>query len=381
MSWSSAWLDRQRNFIGLTLDFLMRKKGKHAALFLVYALIVFLLSSVLFFTHAVKKEASLILAGAPEIILQRLVAGRHDLMPEEAIAKVSSITGVASVTGRLWGYYYDTVFRANYTLMVPQDFQYGEGKVVIGQGVSRSSIVSEGGMMPLKAHDGTIVTLTVQEILPSDSELISSDLILVSEKDFRHIFGIQKGLMTDLAVSVRNPKEIATVAAKIKKMIPDSRPITRSEILRTYDAIFNWRGGIMLLILSGCVIAFMIFSWDKASGLSADEKKEIGILKATGWETSDVILLKFWEGMVISLGSFLVGVVLAYLHVFFTSSVLFSPVLKGWSVLYPEFRLVPFIDAYQMVAIFCLTVLPYTAATIIPAWKTANTDPDAVMRT
>lgn len=374
------WIRRQKSFIALTLNFLMRRKAKHAALFLVYTLVVFLLSSVLFFTYAVKKEASIVLDDAPEIIVQRLVAGRQDLMPEQAIDKIRAITGVDSVRGRLWGYYYDPVFRANYTLVVPPEFKYGAGNLVVGKGVSRSSIVSEGGIIPLKTTEGVIVTLTVQEILSTASELVSSDLILISEPDFRNIFGIRKGLVTDFAVSVRNPKEIATIANKIKKILPDSRPITRSEILRTYDAVFNWRGGIILLILSVCVIAFMIFSWDKAAGLSAGEKKEIGILKATGWETSDVILLKFWEGMVMSLTSFLGGMVLAYLHVFFTSSILFSPVLKGWSVLYPEFRLVPFIDAYQVAAVFCLTVLPYTAATIIPAWKAANTDPDAVMR-
>jgi len=375
-----AWIERQKNFTGLALNFLVRRKAKYAALLLVYTVIVFMLTSVVFFTHAIKKEASLILKDAPEIIVQRLVAGRHDLMPEQRAGEVGEITGVESVRGRLWGYYYDSVFKANYTLVVPADFKYGDSDIVIGRGVSRSSILSEGDVMPFKSFDGKIVNLAVREILSADSELVSADLILVSEAAFRGLFGIRKGLVTDLAVSVRNPAEIPTIAGKIVKIIPDARPITRSEILRTYDAVFNWRGGIMLLILSGSVVAFMIFSWDKASGLSAEEKKEIGILKATGWETSDVILLKFWEGMVVSFLAFLGGVVLAYVHVFFTSSVLFSPVLKGWSVLYPEFRLVPYIDAYQLAAVFCLTVLPYTAATIIPSWKAANTDPDAVMR-
>ena len=87
--------------------------------------------------------------------------------------------------------------------------------------------------------------------------------------------------------------------------MPDTRPIVRDEILRTYDSVFNWRSGILVVILSGAVMAFIIFAWDKASGLSAEERKEIGILKAIGWETSDVILMKFWEGAVISLSSFL----------------------------------------------------------------------------
>ncbi|MDA8084846.1 MAG: FtsX-like permease family protein [Nitrospiraceae bacterium] len=375
-----AWIDRQQNFIGLALNFLYRRKGKHAALVLVYTLVVFLLTSVLFLTYAIRKEASAVLKDAPEIIVQKLVAGRQDLIPEETAQKLRSIAGVASVRGRLWGYYYDSVFRANYTLMVPEGSKYAKGSIAIGSGVSRTSVASEGNMMPFRTYDGQTEMLTVQEIFSSDSELVSSDLILLSEPDFRRIFGIQEGLVTDLVVSVRNPREVATVASKIVKILPGARPVTRSEILRTYDAVFNWRAGIVLLILAGCVVAFMIFSWDKASGLSAEERKEIGILKATGWETSDVILLKFWEGMIISALSFSGGVLFAYLHVFFTSAALFSPVLKGWSVLYPEFRLVPFIDAYQIAAIFCLTVVPYTAATVIPAWRAANTDPDAVMR-
>lgn len=93
-----------------------------------------------------------------------------------------------------------------------------------------------------------------------------------------------------------------------------------------------------------------------------------------------MIVMKFWEGMVLSLSSFLFGIILAYVHVFFTSGSLFKPVLKGWSVLYPDFKLTPFIDAYQVAILFFLAVVPYLVATIIPAWRAAITEPDMVMR-
>jgi ABC-type lipoprotein release transport system permease subunit len=135
-----------------------------------------------------------------------------------------------------------------------------------------------------------------------------------------------------------------------------------------------------MVILSGAIMSFIIFAWDKATGLSSDEKREIGILKGIGWETSDVILMKFWEGVVLSLSSFLLGIILAYIHVFFTSFALFEPVLKGWSVLYPEFKLIPSLDVYQIATLFFLTVVPYTIATIIPSWRAATVDPDTIMR-
>ena len=376
-----AWIDKQKNILDFTLSSLLKRKGKNAALVCVYTVVVFVLASIMFFTHAIKKEAMLILKDAPEIIVQRMVAGRHDLMDLKYADEIKKITGVSSAGGRLWGYYYDPLFKANYTLMVPPEFKYQQGEIAVGQGVSRSAVTEEGNIMPFFGIDGKLMSFRIRELLSSESELVTSDLVLMSEPDFRTLFGIPKSMATDLAVTVGNPQEVVTIANKIKKQLPDTRPIIREEIIRTYDTIFDWRSGIMLVIFSGALLAFIIFAWDKASGLSAEERKEIGILKATGWETADVILMKYWEGTVISLTSFLTGMILAYVHVFFSSAALFEPVLKGWVVLYPQFRLVPYINAYHVATLFFLTVVPYTTATIIPTWRAAIVDPDSVMRT
>jgi ABC-type lipoprotein release transport system permease subunit len=204
--------------------------------------------------------------------------------------------------------------------------------------------------------------------------------MLITGEDFRKLFGIDSSYVTDLTVVVNNPSEVEMVASKIRKRLPQARPIIRDEILRTYDSIFNWRGGMMIVIFSAAVLAFVIFAWDKASGLSAGERREIGILKAVGWETSDVIQMKFWEGAMISLTAFFTGVILAYVHVFFTGSLVFEPALKGWSSLYPNFELTPFVNLEQLTTLFFLTVVPYTVATIVPIWRAATIDPDSAMR-
>ena len=122
----------------------------------------------------------------------------------------------------------------------------------------------------------------------------AADLIGLTTADFRKLFGLQKGFYTDLVLEVRNKREVATVATKIKQRLPDTRPILRDEILRTYEAIFDWRSGLLVFILAGAVFAFLIFAWDKATSLSFEERREIGILKAVGWETSEVIAMKSW---------------------------------------------------------------------------------------
>ena len=374
------WIERQRNILDFTLSALLRRKRKNIALIFVYILVVFFLASVVFFTHSIRKEASIILKASPEMIIQRLVAGRHELIPMSYIDKIKEIRGVSSVKGRLWGYYYDPITGANYTLIVPEDGHLNSGKITIGEGISRTRLVFEGDTMEFRTYDGALIELEIKNRISSESELISSDLILISRDDFRRLFGTPEGYATDLTLQVKNPRELSTIAIKIAELLPDTRQILRDEILRTYDAVFNWRGGILVVILLGALLAFIIFAWDKASGLSSEERREIGILKAIGWETSDVILMKFWEGTVVSLSSFLAGIILAYIHVFFASSTLFEPVLKGWAVLYPQFKLTPFIDVSQVAALFFLTVFPYTVATIIPSWRAATVDPDSVMR-
>ncbi|MBP1739851.1 MAG: hypothetical protein H6Q48_2144 [Deltaproteobacteria bacterium] len=375
-----TWIERHRNILDFTLSSLLRRKRKNAALVSVYTLIVFLLASVLFFTYALREEASILLKEAPEMIVQKLVAGRHELIPVAYMEQIKAVRGVSSIKERLWGYYYDPVVGANYTLMVADDPAVAPGSIAVGEGVSRVRLAAPGDTLEFRTYQGTTIELEIKKTFSSESGLVSSDLVLISEDDFRKVFGTPEGYATDLAVRVRNPKELPTIALKVAELLPDTRQILREELLRTYDAIFNWRGGILLAILFGAVLAFIIFAWDKASGLSVEEKREIGILKAIGWETSDIIKMKFWEGLVVSLSSFLMGIALAYIHVFFTSFMLFEPVLKGWAVLYPEFKITPFIDGAQVASLFFLTVVPYTVATIIPSWRAAIVDPDSVMR-
>jgi ABC-type lipoprotein release transport system permease subunit len=103
----------------------------------------------------------------------------------------------------------------------------------------------------------------------------------------------------------------------------------REEILRTYTSLFNLRSGYVIVLLAGAILSFLIFAWDKATGLTAEERSEIGILKALGWDPGDVLQLKFWEEMVVCLSAFIIGVAAAYVHVFLADAPLFENALKG----------------------------------------------------
>lgn len=371
---------------------LWRRKGKTLAIIVVYALTVGVLGSVLMLTHSLRKEASELLVDTPDLVVQRLMAGRHELTPASYREVVAGIPGVGEVLPRIWGYYYDALTESNFTLMgvhsgeserlslLSGRLPTGPGECAIGTGVAETRFVGLGDDLILIDQSSLGVSFEVVGVFDAQSDLLTHDLILFDQETLREFFGIPAGLATDLAVKVYNRQEVDTVARKIKRELPDARPITHSEIARTYDAVFNWRSGMLLSIFAMAILAFCVLAWDKATGLSAEEKREIGILKAIGWDTGDVLLFKFWEGIAISLTSFLIGLALAFIHVFWLGAPLLALVVKGWSVLFPTFRLVPFVDGQQIFTLGFLTVIPYVISTLVPAWRSAITDPDSVMR-
>ncbi len=376
----NAWIERQRGIIDTAVANLRRRKARYLGLFLAYVLLVFLLASVVLFGDGMRREARLLLEEAPELVVQRLTAGRHDLMPAQWLQRIAGLRGVTAAEGRLWGYYHDAAVGANLTLQVPREAPPAAGGVHLGATLARLRGLSPGDVLSLRDHAGRPYAFVVEALLDSRSELVSADLVLLGEADFRAFFGIAEGLYTDAALRVANPLETRTLAEKVLARLPAARVISREEMRRTYDAVFNWRQGLSLMVLSVLLAAFALLAWDKASGLSAEERREIGILKALGWDSGDVLAMKLWEGALLSLLAFLLGYTLAWLHVYYAGAPLFEPVLKGWSVLYPRFALAPEVDISRIVSLALLTVLPYVAATLVPVWRAATLDPDAVMR-
>ena len=376
----TVWLRRQSAFLDFCLAALLRRKVKNGALLVGYTLIVFMLTSVLFFAAALRREATAVLEDAPEIVVQRMSTGRYAPIPLSYREKIRAIRGVQEVTPRYWGYYFHPAAKANYTVMAEPPGHGRPGGARIGAGVARTWEVETGAPIFFKTYNGRVVGLTVADLLSRGTEMVSSDLIMVHESDFQTIFGLDPASATDLSVRVRNSREVGTIAEKISLLLPDTRPVQREELLRTYGALFDWRSGYVVVMLGGAVIAFFIFALDKATGLSAEERTEIAILKAIGWDTADVLVLKFYEGLVISLTAFIAGAIGAYLHIHLGHGLLFEHALKGWSVLYPELNLVPAVDIYQLAAVLGLTVFPYALVTIIPSWRAATMDPDSAMR-
>lgn len=376
-------LRRQRYFLDYSLASMARHPGRYGMVFGVYALLILLLTSVLLYSEALDREAQKLLAEAPSAVVQRGLAGRHAPIPATHIAELQGIRGLQLVEGRLWGYYFDPVVQANYTVIVPPATAGAApavGEMHLGASLALARGADVGDIMTFRRMDGERVGLRLSALLPASSNLVTGDLMLMAEADFRAVFGVPEGYYTDLALHIANPREVANIAARVLERLPDVRIILREDMQRTYAAIFDWRGTLVLLPWLGSLLAFAILAWNQAAGLSAEERRTIGTLKAIGWETRDILRMKLFEGLSLSLLAYSVGSIAAYWHVFGTGAALFTPVLQGWSVLSPAFSLTPSLTPGPFITVAMLTVLPYTAATLLPAWRAATLDPDQVLR-
>lgn len=383
----TSFIQKHLNILDYALSSLLRRKLKNGGIALIFSLVIFLLASFQFLTQSLETTAEKVLVFAPDITLQRLSAGRQVSLPDSSIGSLAGIFGIRQIIPRAWGYHFDEKNGANYTILgLPADsiqkaevsLSHGRlpqkkkpGEVVISSSVRASLELGERKSFTLFRSDLSQASFTVVGIFTDNTDILTGDTILMNLQDARDLFRLGDGMVTDLAVSVTNPAETDTIAAKISGIMPDTRILTNSQIRKTYRTVFGWRSGFGSVCLLTALASFVILAWDKASGLSQEEKREIAILKFLGFQINDILALRFWESIAVACVSFLLGLTLAYIHVAFFEGSLFTPILLGWSVLRPSLNLDPAVTFADLLLVFSYSVLPYLAATIIPAWRSA----------
>jgi ABC-type lipoprotein release transport system permease subunit len=375
-----------------------RRLGRTLSIMAALVLVTFAFSSVLFLTEALRREYRMAAEGLPDLTVQRLVAGRPALIEERHAKALGQIPGVTAVEPRVWGYYFVPTLAGNFTVVGldttmanPQSSSWAsavEGRlprpgsrdeVVMGKSLARflGLELGDGVIMPVGEHR---ITMELVGTFRSPVALWTADVILMSLTNARVFLQVPPGQVTDIAVRLSTPDEGVVAARKIAERIPDARIVDRQLMGRTYDLTFDTRGGVLGAMLMPALIAFLVLAWDRLSGVGPGEWREIGVLKAIGWRTSDVIAARLWEGVLVSFGGAVLGLVAAYVYVFHARAPGLSSVLLGWSSIYPPLDLVPAVNLAQVVVLICLVVVPFVAAGTVPAWRTAMRDPHQLLR-
>ncbi|MFH2132632.1 MAG: FtsX-like permease family protein, partial [bacterium] len=388
---SGSWLERQRSIIDYSLQSLFRRRTKNGLILIMYVLLIFVVSSVFFITGSLTVELFSTVDELPDITVQKLIGGRQTSIQESYFPAIREIPGVGDVQPRIWGYFYLQELQANFTVYgmdlhqleagdyqriidwkpLPQNTQeHPDFRMVIGVGVYRllKEIQMQDSFLFFQPNWDTAIPFDIIGTFKSETQLQSNDLMVMQTEGARRVLELKPGDYTDLVVHVPNPEETEMIALKIRRYYPELRTVTRSQIESTYTSAYNWKGGFVLSSMLVVIFAFLVLIWDKASGLSPAEKKEIGILKAIGWDTEMILSVKFWESFIISFCAAICGVILSYFYIYWLHAPGFKEIFIGWSTIYPDFKLIPDIDIKFLLLIVTVTVIPYSAIAVFPSW-------------
>jgi len=382
--------------LAYALHSLKRRGFKSFFTFIVLGLVVFLLSSMLFISDSLKYELDLTLKDLPDVTLQALQAGRHKNISTKDLDLLLDINGVQSAIPRYWGYYYFANAGVNFSVVGVDIYDKAYSKLL--KNVLETKEFKKDGMLVGKGvrevldknyykeyfnfvkSDGSLKRVNVAGVFDAKSELESNDMIFMPISLVKELFDFAKDEATDIVLEVPNKTEIPNIIQKVKQIYPDSRVITKEDMKISYQNIFDYKSGVFLALFIVSIFTFFIIIYDRASGLSSNEKREIGILKAVGWKIDDILKEKFYEAFIISFFAFIFALMGAMFFVYVLQAPILKDIFTGYSVLKPAFNL-PFYFNWQSVSIiFFLSVPIYIAALIVPSWRIASMDADEVMR-
>jgi len=378
---------------------LFKQKSKHLGAILISMIIIFLLSSVLFISSSLQQSLLGTLDEQPDFTVSRVEAGRAVNTPVEWIDRITEINGVSKVTGRIYGRYYFAPREKSF-LIVGIDFFDEQNSRTLKELVdgidlkvflsTPNMLVGEGVRKYLNAHyykesfsfktpQGRFKKVNIYKTLPEQTKLIANDMILMPIDLAREIFGISEDEVTDITFNVPNDAEWDNIVAKLHLLFYDVRVVEKREVRKAYENLYNYKGGLFLILYLITIVTFMLILYQRYSMVYSSERKEIGILRAVGWSIKDVLKLKFYETVVVVLVSFVLGVVLAYLYVFIWNAPLLSQIFLGGANLPNKVQFVPVIHFGILGSIFLFYAVPFLAAVLIPAWKIAVTPPKEAM--
>jgi ABC-type lipoprotein release transport system permease subunit len=330
--------------------------------------------------------------------------GRSVPVSVQAIKKIQQIEGVADVVPRIVGGIVLGTNRENAVVVgipfekFPPSITCVEGslsngsnmnELVVGTELARRLHLTVGTLIPPFYHSsqGERVSKVVG-IFKSEVSIWQSNLIFTSFDTASSIFN-QQGMATDLLVYCR-PGYAPAVGAAIRRslVLPSQEKeeglrfevTTREDLAKLLPSGILHREGIFNLHF---VLAFAlgIPLVLVASGLGLSERRrEIGILKATGWQTDEILLRGAVENFILGLSGASVAILLAYIWLSWLNGWWIASIFLAGVDMTPSFK-VPFrLTPVPALLSFLISFVVVMSGTLYTSWRAATVPPMEAMR-
>ena len=380
-------------FINLIFLLLHKQKTKYISIFILATLTIFLLSTVIFIKSSLQNEILKTLESHNDFIIQREFGGRIFDIENQLEDRLKNIYGVKNITKRVYGRY-KFLSEDVYFTIIGVDFSNlnKELKNLGLQNISNDEmIVGFEVDNLLKKYKYTnyydfflpnkeIKKVKIAKVLEKESNIISSDIIILDINLARDILGINRDFSTNIAFDVPNELERANIKQKLQRLDLELNIIQKEDILKKYETIFNYKGGVFLILYLVVLFAFIMILYQRYSQVSINERKQIAIFKAIGYSVRDIIKIKMSENFVVAFVSYLFGVLLAYFFVFILNAPILKNIFIDFSNIKNDFIIYPYIEFSTFVTLFLFFMVLFLSSVLIPVWKISAINPYESLR-
>jgi ABC-type lipoprotein release transport system permease subunit len=345
-------------------------------------------------SEGMKEQHERVLFEAGDVYVARDNYGSNAPVELSLSARLSEVQGVIQVVPRIVGRVYArgkllTILGVG-PRFIPSSLHMVEGRksaargdVIIGKNAANYLEVGIGSRFSLKRNPKQVFEIV--GIFDSPYRIWNADLMVMGFDDASDLFGMSSKA-TDLVVHTRpGYEQIVNIIIRMSEEeaqsgLPPLRVQTKDLIHRYSVRGFNLKAGVF----SGfycLVLALGIPCLGVISGFGLSERRrEIGIMKALGWTTQDVLEMVALENLILAGVSavLVVGVAAAWVH-FLNGAGIARFFIPGLGILVPfdvPARIFPVPAVFGLLTALILTMV----GSIHSTWKTAVASPAEAMK-
>ncbi len=398
---------KQANLANYAIGNVIKHRSKTIAIVIALAMSTSLLCSIEFIRLGLTQDLALSLDEGPDITVQNLVGGRQAPCPTSWRDNFTAFSGVKHVLPRAWGYA-DVGSGKLLTIMgiSPDEYQevpgavgkdiVGEGsflpdnethKLVVGQGIldlMQRAMVSVklgiGSQISLIAYDNSLIPFEIVGIFSSESKIYSYDLLMTDIQSAREVLGIANDSCTDIAVWTNPGYDTNSIALQMDNTFPEARILSRSAIQDMGLRAYSVRAGIVALLWAVLLLVVVLLAFTVSSSGSDEARREVGLLKALGFDTVDILEIRMFENLIVGLLGCSTGISVAIIYDYLLGAPLLSEFVLGWTTSLLVGGIPLLISPSTIFTAYTVGIVPILVASVIPAWRNAITEPDIVLR-
>jgi putative ABC transport system permease protein len=257
-----------------------------------------------------------------------------------------------------------------------------QNKIMIGYNIAHDTFdadISVGGRIKINGEKFFVSGIFGKQGMGGVS---SDSIVLMSSRDFKKLTG--QSNISLIYLRVNNVNDAESIAATIQNAINENHgkkdfatATTMTSILKTVQNII----GILQLVLVGIAsIALVVASIGIMNTMLTsvmERTREIGIMKAIGATTRDIMSIFIIEGVLMSGVGGIIGIILGVFGSQALTLILGSFMSMGGG---SSFQLVPIITITSVVLAIGVSLIVGVLSSLYPAWEAARMSPIEAVR-